>query len=63
MNFIEKQKAKLYAYKNSIAIYLQENKDRPIKEVYEELKTKKKLNDQEKLVYIYLKANRKKLKL
>lgn len=59
----EKAIKQLMIYKNSIEIYLKDNENRPIKEVYEELRKKKKLNDQEKLVYIYLKANRKKLKL
>ena len=41
--------------------YLTVNKDKPIYKVYKELKEKKKKNKGEKLVYEYLKINKKKL--
>ncbi len=48
-------------FKNQVAYYISSNSDRPIQEVYDELKSKKKLSKVERVVYIFLKSNIKKL--
>ena len=44
-----------------VRIYLVENQDKPIYQVYKELKEKKKKSKSEQIVYTYLKLNKKKL--
>lgn len=46
---------------NEVADYIIANSDKPIYFVYNELKNKRKLSKAERLVYIYLKLNKKKL--
>ena len=46
---------------NEVADYILANSDKSIYIVYNELKNKKRLNKVERLVYIYLKFNKKKL--
>ena len=54
---------KMNIFKKQIQDYLILNKDRKIQDVYDELKNKKKLTNQEKMVYIYLKQNKRRLEL
>lgn len=46
---------------NEVADFISANLDKPIYVVYNELKNKKKLSKAERLVYTYLKLNKKKL--
>ena len=46
---------------NEVADYISANSDKPIYVIYNELKNKRKLSKAERLVYIYLKLNKKKL--
>lgn len=47
--------------KKDVADYISANSDKPIYVVYNELKTKKRLTNAERIVYTYLKINKNKL--